>query len=142
MSAIATNPKIDRLRAVKFFTNASDRALENLGRSTDEITVPSGRTLISEGEFNLVAYIIEDGEAEVLVGDESVAVLGAGEMIGEVGFFLGGKATATVRAKTDLTVFALPYNRIDSLLDENPAMLRAIAEELAERLQAMDARQQ
>ena len=87
-----------------------------------------------------MAYIVEAGEAEVVERGEAVATIDAGEMIGEVGFFSRGAATATVRAKTDMTVFSLPYNRFDSVLDENPAMLRAIAEELAHRLRDMDAR--
>ena len=74
------------------------------------------------------------------VADVTTAHAVGGEMIGEVGFFSRGAATATVRAKTDMTVFSLPYNRFDSVLDENPAMLRAIAEELAHRLRDMDAR--
>ena len=100
----------------------------------------AGKVLIEEGDFNLVAYIVEAGEAEVVVGGEAVATIDAGEMIGEVGFLSRREASATVRAKTDMTVFSLQYNRLDAVLDENPAMLRAIAEELAHRLRDMDAR--
>ena len=100
-----------------------------------------GGEIIEEGDFNMVAYIVEAGEAEVVVGGKSIASVSAGEMIGEVGFFSRGAATATVRAKTEMTVLSIPYNRIDVVLEENPAMLRAIAEELADRLRAMDARQ-
>lgn len=137
----ATDPKVERIKSIPFFAMASKKAIAALAGAADEVTVEVGRTLIEEGSHNLVAYIVESGEAEVVVGGESVATIGGGEMIGEVAFFSRGAASATVRSKTEMTVLSLPYNRIDAVLDENPAMLRAIAEELASRLRAMDARQ-
>lgn len=137
---MAGDRKVERIKTLPFFANASKDAVQALARAADQVDVSAGRTLIQEGDVNLVAYIVEAGEAEVVVRGEAVATIDAGEMIGEVGFFSRGAATATVRAKTDMTVFSLPYNRFDSVLDENPAMLRAIAEELAHRLRDMDAR--
>jgi len=136
----ASNPKVDRMRTVKFFADASDKAMETLSRAADEVSVDAGKVLITEGLFHQEAYVIESGEAEVLVGDDIVATIGEGEMVGEVSFFCRGTATATVRAKTQMNIIAIPYNRIDAVLEENPKMLRAIAEELAGRLRDMDAR--
>ena len=134
------DPKEERIKTIPFFAKASDKAVQALARAADEVNVSAGKVLIEEGDFNFVAYIVEAGEAEVVVGGEAVATIDAGEMIGEVGFLSRREASATVRAKTDMTVFSLQYNRLDAVLDENPAMLRAIAEELAQRLRDMDAR--
>ena len=135
------DPKTAIIKSIPFFAKADDKAVATLSMAADVVDVAPGRTIIEEGDFNMVAYIVEAGEAEVVVGGKSIASVSAGEMIGEVGFFSRGAATATVRAKTEMTVLSIPYNRIDVVLEENPAMLRAIAEELADRLRAMDARQ-
>ena len=136
----SSDPKADHIRAIPFFAAASLKAIQAVASAADEIPVAAQRELIKEGEHNRFAYIVQSGEAEVLVGDEAVATIGSGEMIGELGFFNRGAATATVRAVTEMQVLALPYNRFESVLDENPAMLRSITEDLARRLRAMDAR--
>ena len=51
---------------------------------------------------------------------------------------LSGTRSATVRAKTEMKVLLIPYNRFDQVMDENPAMVKGIARELARRLRAMD----
>lgn len=135
-----TDPKIERIRTVAFFKDADKGALRHLASAADEVDVPAGRTLITEGHNHHEAYVVESGSAEVVINDETVAEIGPGELIGEIGIFSRGTASATVRAKTDMSVLVIPYNRIDGVLDENPKMIRAIAEELAGRLRAMDAR--
>ena len=53
-------------------------AVQALARAADQVDVSAGRTLIQEGDVNLVAYIVEAGEAEVVVRGEAVATIDAG----------------------------------------------------------------
>jgi CRP-like cAMP-binding protein len=76
----------------------------------------------------------------VEIDGEEIAEIAEGEFVGELGFFVRGPASATVRAKTDLEVLVIPYNRLDQVLDDNPGLVRAIATELAIRLHRTDAR--
>ncbi len=141
MSLIShTDPKAKRLHEVAIFKNADKKALARLSSVVDEVKVPAGHELISQGHFHSESFVVEKGTAEVFVDDELVAEISEGEMIGELGIFVRGSASATVRAKNAMTVVVIPHNAIDQILDDNPAMMRVIAQELAVRLRGMDAR--
>ena len=142
MSLIDHNdPKVARIHGLPLFRDADKKALGHLASAVDEVTIDAGHTLISQGHNHTEGFVIEQGQAEVVVDGEVVAEIPAGEMIGELGMFIRGPASATVRAKTDMTVLVLPYNRVDQILEENPAMVLGVAKELAGRLRAMDAKQ-
>ena len=136
-----SDEKVKRLATLPLFKKASKTALEHLAAAADEVTVEPGHTLISQGHHHHEGYVIEFGTVEVVVDDEVVAEIPAGEMVGELSMLDPGPASATVRAKTKTSVLVIPYNRIDQILDENPAMVKAIAKELAARLRAMDQQQ-
>ena len=75
----------------------------------------------------------------VLIDGDVVAEIGEGEVVGELALFTHNPvATATVVAKTDVVAYAIPYNRFDQILDENPQLTKAIAKQLASRLVSMD----
>lgn len=129
-----------RLQGLPLFKNANKEAISNLASAADEVTVPAGQTLIAQGHASNEMYVIESGTASVLIDGKEVAEIPAGEMFGELAFFVTGPATATVAAKTQLTVLIIPHNRFDVILNTNPDLVRGIASELAKRLHATDAK--
>ncbi len=133
------DPKMERLAAVPLFAKASDEALEHLVSAVDEVEVDAGYTLITQGTRHGEAYVIQHGAVEVFVDDESVATLGDGEMIGEVGLLAPGVASATIRTTAPTSLLVLPHNRFDQLLDDLPELAKLLAVALAERLRSMDA---
>ncbi|GEM_PF-1813984 len=140
MSVTHADPKVQRIRAIPMFADASDATLELLAQSTDEVKVQPGTHLVTEGHLSHDAYVIESGTAEVLVDDTVVAEIPAGELIGELAFLDPGPSTATVRAATELDVLVIPHNRLDAVVHASPEMLRNMATELAARLRRMDQR--
>lgn len=134
------DPKMERIRAVPMFAEASEDTLAMLAGAADEVTVAPGTALISQGHLSHETYVIEQGEVQILVDDEAVATAGAGEIIGDLAFLDPGPATATVRATTTTRLLVIAHNRMDAVVEREPTMLRTMAAELAERLRAMDAR--
>jgi CRP-like cAMP-binding protein len=134
------NNKTKRIHNLPFFKSASKGALEHLASAADEVSIEAGHRLISQGQHHNEGFVIESGVAEVEVDGVVVAEIPEGEMIGELAFFDRGPATATVKAKTAMTVLVIPYNRFDQIMDDNPEMVKAIARELAGRLRTMDAK--
>ncbi|MGF1597490.1 MAG: cyclic nucleotide-binding domain-containing protein [Acidimicrobiales bacterium] len=130
--------KEDRLRGLRLFNKAERNAIEHLSSAADEVSVSAGQTLIEQGRHHHELYVIESGTATVLVDGTEVAEIPAGEMLGELGFFVSEAASATVKAKTDMELLVIPYNRFNQILDDNPRLVREIAVELAYRLYAMD----
>lgn len=135
-----SDQKEERLRGLALFKDGDRKAIAHLAALADEAKVEAGQTLITEGHQHHEVYVIESGTASVLIDGNEVAEIPAGEMVGEVGFFARQPASATVRAKTDMMVLVIPYNGFESTLEENPAMVRAVLNELAERLYATDAK--
>lgn len=131
--------KIDRLKSIPLFSNADKKALEHLASAADEVTVKAGTALISEGHRHNEGYLIVRGSVTVEVGGNEVAEVPAGELIGELALFGANPvASATVKAATEADLLVIPYNRFDEILDDNPSLTKAIAQQLASRLQKMD----
>jgi CRP-like cAMP-binding protein len=135
-----SDPKEARLLAVPLFAKAGETALHHLASAADEVTVRAGHVLIEQGRHHHEFYVLESGSAVVEIDGKEIAEIPAGEFVGELGFFVQGAASATVRAKTDVELLVIPYNRFDQILDDNPPLMKAIATELAVRLHDTDAR--
>lgn len=134
--------KQQRLAGLAMFKGADAKALRHLAGAADEVTVEAGDTLIREGTANQELYIFETGGAKVEIDGKHVADIPAGELIGELGYFVRTPPSATVTAVEESVVLVIPYNRFAEILDDNPQLVRAIAVDLAERLHAMDERLQ
>ncbi len=130
--------KTARIHSIPLFKDADRKALEHLTSAADEVSVGSGTVLIAQGHRHQEAYIIISGDSVVELDGEEIAVVPEGELIGELGLFGHGPASATVRAKSDVTALVIPYNRFNQILTDNPMLTLAIAKQLAGRLYAMD----
>lgn len=131
--------KIERLKNIALFEKADKKALSHLASAADEATLAPGQKLITEGHRHNEGYIILSGSMEVAVGGEVIAEIPAGELVGELALFGSNPvASATVTATTETAVLVIPYNRFDQILDDNPSLTKAIAQQLATRLQKMD----
>ena len=137
---MATDQKIERLSKVPLFAGADKKGLSELATAIDTINVSAGRVLFREGAVQHEAFLIESGTAEVEVDGEIVAEIPEGEMIGEIGLLCRSPATATVTAKTDMSLLMIPHQRFQQVLENTPGLALGIARELAERLSAMDKR--
>ena len=97
----------DRLRSLDFFNVFPEDERTTIAEWADEVDVPSGETLVKEGEFAYRFFVIEHGQAEVSANGERIAELGPGDFFGEVGLMLTGVRTATVKAVSPMTLITL-----------------------------------
>ncbi|MGH1493022.1 MAG: cyclic nucleotide-binding domain-containing protein [Acidimicrobiales bacterium] len=140
--ARSMDEKQQRIAALPMFKGADKKAIVHLASSADEITVEADHVLIRQGTSNNDLYIIESGAATVEIDGEQVAEIPAGELFGELGYFVHTPPSATVKTSEESVVLVIPYNRFAQTLEENPQLVLAIAVDLAERLHAMDVRMQ
>lgn len=82
-------------------------AVERLSRSMVPIRFPAGRAVITEGESGDRFYVVESGVVAISKGGIEVNRLGQGGYFGETALLRDVPRTATVKAVTDLTLFAL-----------------------------------
>ncbi|MEL7155765.1 MAG: cyclic nucleotide-binding domain-containing protein [Actinomycetota bacterium] len=137
---MASDPKEERLRALQLFEKADRRAMSHLISAIDEADVKAGQNIITQGRDGQEIYIVAEGTAAAIIDGNEVAEIPAGELVGELGYFVRRPASATITAKTDLKVLVMPYNRFDQILDDNPHLVRLILEEVAQRLYDTDAK--
>ena len=130
--------KMRRLQDVSLFKDADSAAITHLASVADEVNVKAGSHLIEEGHSHHELYVIEHGTAAVFIEGAEVAEIPEGELVGEMGYFVRHPASATVTAKTDLVVFVIPFSRFEQVLGENPALVRSMLNEFAQRLYATD----
>ncbi len=109
----------------------------------ESLTFAAGSVLLRQGETSDELLFVESGRITIMVrfgeGPEiRVRRMGAGAMIGEIGFLLGEARTATVRADTECRVLRLSRATLLSIEREEPelgfAFHRGMAQFLGHRL--------
>jgi diguanylate cyclase (GGDEF)-like protein len=106
------------------------------------IALTSGAKLIAIGSSPRTLYFVLDGELAVhLHGLDKppVAVLGAGQTVGEMSIILGGASTADVVAKTPARVFAIGEADFWRIVNLSHAFAIGMLNLLARRMSASNA---
>jgi CRP/FNR family cyclic AMP-dependent transcriptional regulator len=111
-----------RLREFTAFDNFSDDELERLVRAAHRTSTSAPWPLIREQTPSDACYILLSGEAAVYVGQDRVAVLGPGEVIGESALRRGKLRSATVTTTGPAEVLHIKRDDLARLLDEIPAL--------------------
>src|SRR5713101_395704 len=105
----------------------------------------AGAILIGEGEPVEEMYIVQDGQAEVVIADRYGAQhllsrIGVGGTLGEMALFTGQPASATVRAGSDIEVLVLTSEEFERIADRLPVVYRNLGVILSRRLNRTNSR--
>jgi MFS family permease len=95
------------LRSIPIFAPLPQARLERLASHAIPLQVPSGTVLIREGDEGDRFYAILEGTADVTSGGRVVATHTSGGYVGEIALLRDVPRTATVTARTDLSLLAL-----------------------------------
>ena len=129
----------DSLRNTLLFRGLDDEAARALGASLTETKIRRGDVLFSEGGSGDRLYIVTEGKLKLgrtsADGRENLlAILGPGQMFGELSLFDPGPRSATVTAVTDCTMQSLSHDELGEWLDGRPEVARGLLTQLAGRL--------
>jgi CRP/FNR family transcriptional regulator, cyclic AMP receptor protein len=111
-----------RLREFAAFAKFSDDDLRRIARATHRTSTSGPWPLILEQTPSDACYILLSGEAGVYVGQNRVAVVGPGEVIGESALRRGKLRNATVTTTGKAEVLHIGRNDVARLLNEIPAL--------------------
>lgn len=127
------DPRIEHLRRVPLFSKLSRNHLAFVASRVDEVDVPAGKTLITQGVSNHSLHIVMDGELEVIVDGKHRRIMGPGEFFGEISMFDRRAATATVIANSPLHLLVLSHAQFRDAIKSDPDLSLAVLATMAER---------
>ncbi len=110
-----------------------------LAAAAEAIRFPAGEAVIVHGETLGHLYVVGEGILAAELRDHhnlpiEVRRFARGDYAGEMAFLQGERASATVRALTDATVWRIPHAVLHEVANESPALMRELCRELAVRL--------
>jgi MFS family permease len=121
---VELDDEIGLLRGVPMLQPLPLPAIEQLARGLEPVHVSARQAVIRQGEPGDRFYVIEKGRADVIGGDRLVTTLGPGEGFGEIALLRRVPRTATVRAATDLDLYALRCDRFLPVVTGYPPSAR------------------
>jgi CRP-like cAMP-binding protein len=125
----------EQLARVPLFEDLSEVDLAHVARLAVRVREPAGEILIKEAEPGNEFLIVLEGQVEVGRGDRAVTTLGPGDFLGEVALLdERAKRTATVTARTPVTIAFVSRRDFSRLLSELPELARQIRETAARRV--------
>lgn len=137
------NQRIARLAGCPVFATLSKSDLAALSKHFTEVSVAPGEQFIMQGEDDPSLYVIATGQVEVFRIDNAgneihIATVGAGEPIGEMGYFSGGKRTACVRAIEPTQLLRAEYDKLTAYFTNVPRVALAFTQVIEHRRREME----
>ena len=129
---------VEVLRSIPIFAKIEPAKLKLLAFTSERLRFMDGDEICHQGEVGDAAYIILEGEADVLVdtpgGALRVATVGKNDIIGEIAILCDVPRTATVTASTDVETLKVSKDNFFQLLTQFPQIGVEVMHELASRL--------
>jgi len=116
--------RVDDLRNIPLFSRLSSVDLQFLATKLDEINVPAGTALITEGMGNHALYLLANGEVDVFVGGTHRRSLGPNDFFGEISMMVLVPATATVVTRTPVRAYVLSHREFLEVKVHETVMLQ------------------
>jgi CRP/FNR family cyclic AMP-dependent transcriptional regulator len=130
--------KLAALARGDLFRYFDQGSLERLADIAEDVSVDKGTVLCEQGRLAQECWAVVSGEATVEIGgDHLLAVVGPGDVIGEMGLLDHLPRSATVTARTPMTLLRIDGKRFTGLLDASP-MAQALLEILSRRIRDLE----
>ena len=124
---------------IPLFERMSPEELEELRGMMSQTTLRRGEVLFNEGDSGDRLYILLTGKVKLghtsVDGRENLlAVLGPGEVVGELTLFDPGPRSTTATAVATTELLALEHNQLMGFIDSHPTLAKDMLRALAVRL--------
>lgn len=130
---------VELLRSVPIFAVLPASVLEYLAGKLTTVKREAGDVVFSQGDHGDRYYLIDQGEVEVSVDGRVASSLGRGEGFGEIALLRDVPRTATVKAKTDVTLHALDRDEFIAAVTGDPGSTEAANKQITSRLSSAGA---
>jgi CRP/FNR family cyclic AMP-dependent transcriptional regulator len=116
----------------------SNRQLDDLAARSKIYDVGKDRILMAEGDFGVSMFVIVDGKVDVTVAgtrhaNREVAMLGPGDIFGEMSLMTGARRAATVTSVEPTRVVEITKVALENVLTHSPELVDRFGAFLAKR---------
>ena len=132
----APSVPLEELKQIPLFADLSTEDLAKVQSLFKERRFAPGETVTKEGSGGAAFFLIESGEAAVMVRGQPRPGMKAGDFFGEIALIDGGERAATVTAVGELVCHGLTYWDFQPLVKENASIAWALLQVLAKRVRA------
>ena len=135
---MSIDQEVDILRKIPLFANIDPAKLKLMCFASQRMTFKAGQSLCDQGEAGDSAFIIIEGDADVVVhnnGPLVVAKVGKNDIIGEIAILCDVPRTASVVATSELTALEITKDLFFRMVTDFPEMGVEIMRVLAHRLE-------
>ena len=123
---MSIDKEVEILRQIPLFANIEPVKLKLMAFASERITFQVGQSLFQHGDEGDAAYIIVDGEADVLVDTPSgplrVAKVKRNDIVGEIAILCDVPRTATVTVTEELTTLRITKDLFFRMVTDFPEM--------------------
>ncbi|WP_421725904.1 cyclic nucleotide-binding domain-containing protein [Bauldia sp.] len=132
------------LARVPLFAESLDsRQLDYLATQCKPVVYPNGAVVMAEGDFGDAMYVIVDGTVRVTFqdrhgGEQRVAQLGAGDVVGEMSLLTGMRRTATATTKGEVAALEIGKVTFEEMFARRPELIDRFSAVLAGRQAELD----
>jgi len=130
---------VNHLKKIDIFSNINEDILTNLLPELTVISLAKEAILFQQNDPSDALYIVLQGKlvAKLTQADGNQIVLAeitAGNIVGEINLFVGGKRTANVSAVTDVELIKLSKTAFENIVAQHPVLLQKMAKVITQRL--------
>ena len=113
--------RLEQLKGIQLFSGLKQPALELIARIAQEETHPRGTKIFRHGDPGEKLYLILEGKVRISrevpgMGEEALAVLGPGQMFGEMALLDESPRSADANVHETCRLLAVPRDGFDDLL--------------------------
>ncbi len=129
----------DCLRKVPLFKALEPAKLKLLAFTSEMMVFQPGETVFKAGESGDCAYVLTEGEIEILSSTDASAVVGVlqrNQIFGELALINDEPRGATLRARGEVTVMKISESMFMQLIHENSELALNVVRQLSQKLAA------
>ncbi|KAI8512368.1 PREDICTED: cAMP-dependent protein kinase regulatory subunit-like [Branchiostoma belcheri] len=120
------------------FSHLDDNERSDIFDAMFPVTHIAGERVIQQGDEGDNFYIIDQGEVDIYVDNEKVTSIGDGGSFGELALIYGTPRAATVKAKTDLKLWAIDRDTYRRILMGSTMRKRKMYEEFLSKVSILE----
>jgi CRP-like cAMP-binding protein len=128
--------KIELLKRVPLFANCSKSELGSIALLADEIDMPEGKVLTTEGQPGREFFVLVEGTADVRRKGRRINTMTSGDFFGEIALVSNRPRTATVTATSPMRLLVVTDRAFRELMRKMPSIQSKVLAALAERVPA------